>query len=175
MLDVDAIRMAAGKAGVTAAADINEDMPVESGSISNMFYGNIPLTMDARGEEAIARSRESSMPPSLGDAFEVQKSEYSPKCVYHKSWQPHGITKQNPTPYLTKLPQKQSVIIRAGVISGAMISKSKGKDNGQTAQMEMSQDTQLVIIRHGKTEYNKLGLFTGWTMLHLLKRVAKRQ
>lgn len=23
-------------------------------------------------------------------------------------------------------------------------------------------DAQLVIIRHGKTEFNKLGLFTGW-------------
>jgi len=26
----------------------------------------------------------------------------------------------------------------------------------------LAEDTQLVIIRHGKTEYNKLGLFTGW-------------
>ena len=163
VLDVDAIRMAAGKAGVAAAADINEDMPVESGSISNMFYGNIPLTMDARGEEAIARSRESSMPPSMGDAFggaEVLSTRQNAYTINPGSLT--ALRSKNPTPYLTKLPQKQSVIIRAGVISGAMISKSKGKDNVQTAQMEMSQDTQLVIIRHGKTEYNKLGLFTGW-------------
>jgi hypothetical protein len=26
----------------------------------------------------------------------------------------------------------------------------------------MVSDAQLVIIRHGKTEFNKLGLFTGW-------------
>ena len=37
-------------------------------------------------------------------------------------------------------------------------------ESGKTAVSRdpMANDTQLVIIRHGKTEFNKLGLFTGW-------------
>merc|ERR1719183_11169 len=30
-------------------------------------------------------------------------------------------------------------------------------------QVPIKRDTTIVIIRHGKTEHNKLGLFTGWT------------
>lgn len=42
---------------------------------------------------------------------------------------------------------------------GSALPKPKEK---RRAGVQLDADAQLVIIRHGKTEFNKLGLFTGW-------------
>lgn len=148
-MDVDAIKVAADRAGATAAA---ASAAANASDTSGMFYGNIPLTMDAESDDAENRPNEasSSPPPSVGDTLDGAEVLSTRRNAYTVD------TGSLPTPYLTKMPQKQSVI------TGAMMSKNKGKSSRYALLNEMSRDTQLVIIRHGKTEYNKLGLFTGW-------------
>ena len=146
-MDVDAIKVAD-----EAVPPPPPHPPLQCQDTSGMFYGNIPLTMDAESDDAENRPNEasSSSPPSVGDTLDGAEVLSTRRNAYTVD------TGSLPTPYLTKMPQKQSVI------TGAMMSKNKGKSSRYALLNEMSRDTQLVIIRHGKTEYNKLGLFTGW-------------
>ena len=75
-----------------------------------------------------------------------------------------------------------SSTVATGIAEGAVeedhlrrISNSNSLPESKFTRNADLDDRFLVMIRHGRTEYNKLGIFTGWEDAPLLERVVLRQ